>query len=618
MNTIDILPLPITFLQRHTIAKNAWRSVVPEKPFPGLRSHREIDTNGPFKVLEICSGENSFYKSLSWCIFETEEYASLIQNAVLKHAKENTFTLRKIFLKEKSYFDKSDNIYESLRLAVKSNQMATILDVYTACHFFQIGILLIDSSDPNNIRHVTPNQVDSRKRGDLKKAILLSYSPNGGQNTYDFAPVISYTRDRSTVEKDKNDESEEHNTSSTQTDLSLSLTPEELGANVILLDRSNQSYVAIPYVIAKTYSEDLSEFVGEMLTTSMSAFTLQRLKAYLFGPSQILDSLLDADLYEFAMRWSIGSLAKTIEAIAMKSNLSAAVSFINGITLNGICPLFNHIKTLVYRAPVEELKAVVFNSKTKFHVELDDFRKEMIGIKQNAKPLPIWYDLTHVVVYIDEHTGARYFNGESWCPLFVSKSIAKILPYLKDNKFCILGDTLLFLKDSHTLGCFKLIDNLNGQITYSDIPPGVDNPRIASTADKTTAVLLSNETDRLISEVVKMTDEFHSVSPWRKIETDQYHFKFCEQDCIVYNIEKHQLVMLSEKTKDSSSIAVVGTDRMTSELQVYLYNIVDTNRFSWSKSSHPFKQILIPRDQGCLDGGKYLVIQSQSVVKKTI
>jgi hypothetical protein len=604
----DVLPLPITYLQRHKLATLVWETALPGKPFPGLKTHLEVAHDGPFRVKLLDSNQHSFYKSLSWYIFATEDNFNLVHNAIVKHARDNTSTLNKIFLKERPYDDESKNVFDYLRNSARTNRNASLIDVYTAAHFLKFGIALFDSKEHTQIKVIGPECVEKHTdKSDHLFAILLSWSSSGDKNTFHFEPIRSYTRSKhSTSDEDDEPEIKTPVIKSTQTEFVLCLTKEELNSNVVLADTCNNSYVTIPYVIAKTYSDNLAEFVGEILETGMSATTLQKLKAYMIGPTKYLSTDLNAGLYEFARRWKIQSLVNEIDNLVYRSSLNNVINFANDISLSDSSQFYRYIETLVYRSKIHDLKRIHINSKSEYHIKLNSFLDRMIIAKENSKPLASWYKLPHVLVCIDTESRyfGQYFNGETWCSLFLSESIKRVLPFLLDNKYCVLNDTLYFIKDKHTLGEVQLINNHTGVVTYNDIPLGVSNPRIAITSDKTTMLLISNETDRKVAEVLKISDSPTSISPWRTIPPEQYTFTFVEQGCILYEIENYKLSLKTDAVRQTQALVTVHCSAKSTE--IYHYEITDCQIFAERRATNNLHRVQIPKQKN--ETSKFFIV----------
>lgn len=605
----DILPMPITYLQRHILAKSIWEIASPNTPFPGLSKHIDIPYEGSFETLHLQSNQNSFYKSLAWVIFASEEYEHLVRLAVMRHAKENTFALREMYLQERSFHDETDNVYEHLRTSIRNNTGSSVIALYTAAHVLKTPIYVFDKDKTEHPTEYSPKRVNRNIDYDTSYGILLCAEPDGGSNTFTFRPVTSYSR--SSDLSDVYDNNSQFSDDTTDEELT-SLAQENVSENVVLLDNSGKNSISIPYITVKLFSELLAEFCGSALDTNLSDNALQRLKAYMVNSDNGWCLKLDSELYEFSRKWLISSIENEINSIVLHSSLSEIVTFANEVALFESMPLYDHLKQQIHQSRLNELKRVHVQTKSECHNKLSEYLAKQIISKEHSLPLARFYNAPHVVVCVDEKERCfgQYFNGELWCTLYIPDTVKEVLPYIESNKFCAMNDKLFFIKDQCTIGEVQLLNNHNGEITYHKLNECVPNIRIATTTDPNTILLLSNETDRKISEIKVVSETSTSISPWRSIKAENFKFKFLEKDCIYYAIEDYRLALKTDNAVDLQSIiTTVVNDR--SEAIVYHYEICSNNDFHEQQTTSGYKRVLIPgkTKNNC----KYIVLPSQVI-----
>ena len=605
----DILPMPITYLQRHILAKCIWEVATPNTAFPGLSKHIDIPYDGSFETLSLQSNQNSFYKSLAWVIFASEEYEHLVRLAVMRHAKENTFALRDMYLQEKSFHEESDNVYEHMRTAIKNNEGSSVIALYTVAHLLKTPIYVFDRDNTEHPTEYSPKRVNRNIDYDTSYGILLCAEPDGASNTFTFRPVTSYNRnnDLSDVYENRSQFSDD-----TTDDELTSISQENVSENVVLLDNSGKNSISIPYITVKLFSELLAEFCGSALETNLSDNGLQRLKAYMFNSDKSQCLKLDSELYEFARKWLISSIENEINCAVLHSSLSEVVTFANEVTLFETMPLYDHLKRQIYQSKLNELKRVHIKTKSECHSKLSEYLAKLIISKEHSLPLAGFYNVPHVVVCLDEKERCfgQYFNGEIWCTVYIPDTIKEILPYMESNRFCVMNDKLFFIKDQCTIGEVQLLNNHNGEITYTKLNECVPNLRIATTTDPNTILLLSNETDRKISEVKLVSETSTSISPWRSIKAENFKFKFLEKDCICYAIEDYRLALKTDNAVDLQGIiTTVVNDR--SEAIVYHYEICSNNDFQEQQATSGYKRVLTPGKMN--NNCKYLLLPAQVI-----
>ena len=601
----DILPMPITYLQRHITAKMLWEIAAPNKHFPGLNKHIDIPYDGSFETLSLQSNKNSFYKSLSWVIFATEDFEHLVRFAIMTHAKTNTFALREMYLAERSFHDKEDNVYEYLRTVFKKNHGgASAIELYTAAHLLQIPIYVFNKDNIEDITEYSPKRINKDIDFDSLYGILLCAEPDGGHKTFIFRPVTSYRRSN-----ELSDVFEEHSLCSDDSadEDSNGISEEDVSKSVVLLSNSGKSSISIPYITVKIFSESLAEFCGMALDTDVSAECLYQLKTYMTKSAHNTCLTLDAELYEFARKWNITSIVNEIDTIVLHSKLSDVVAFANEVTLFENMSLYDHLEQLIYQSSLDSLKNVHVHTKSECHKNLSNYIAKLIISREYSLPLVSWYNEPHVLVCLDEKAKCfgQYFNGERWCTIYIPEKVKEILPYIEDNKFCVINDKLFFIKDECTIGEIQLLNCYNCEITYTKLNECVTNPRIATSTDPETMLLLSNETDRKISEVKVLAGTPTYASPWRSINTENFKFKFLEKNCILYTIEDHQLALKTDSADGVEGVITIAKNDL-SEVTVYHYDISSNKVYQNQHKQSGFKHILVPGQTN--NSSKFLVI----------
>ena len=589
----DILPMPITYLQRHIIAKSLWGIASPNTPYPGLNKHIDIPYEDSFKTLSLQSTQNSLYKSLAWVIFASEEYEHLVRVAVMTHAKENTFALREMYLQEKTFHDEADNVYEYLKSAFRKNQGSTAIELYTVANLFKTPLYVFDENDTEHPIEYSPRRINRNIEYDSSYGIMLCAKPDGGQKTFTFRPVTSYSR--------SNDFSDIYETHSplgmdSTDDEFTSLSQECASECIVLHDSSGKSSISIPYITVKLFSGLLAEFCGSALETNLSANGLHRLKDFMTDTDKNLSLKLDSELYEFARKWGISSIEDEINSTVLSSSLNDVIAFANEVTLFESMPLYDNLKRLLYESRLSDLKHVHVQTQSECHNKLSEYLAKLIISKEHSLPLSRFYNEPHVVFCFDEKERCfgQYFNGENWCTVFIPDSIKEILPYIESNKYCVIKDKLFFIKDQCTIGEVQLLNCHKGDVTYTKMNECVSNPRIATTSDPNTILLLSNETDRKISEIKVISESSTTISPWRSINLENFKYKFLDKNCISYTIEDYRLALKTDNTIDQHGIiTTVANDR--SEAIVYYYEISSNNALQELPTVPGCKHILVPR-----------------------
>lgn len=553
----ELLPMPIFFTERCNLAKKVWDTVFVESKCPEPETCLRIDNRGEFKTLPLTSNEDSFYKSLSLYTFGVEDFSYLMRKAVLKHARCNNDILTQIFGQCKEFSELNCSVYDALKESDRTGEQASYIDVHVAAHLLHIPIVVIRETRWSSLEPVTFTP-DGKCCEQVTNAILLATrASHNDEGTLIFSPVVSYRRDMFM----------DTETSSFFKDIDETLSPRADGNYcVILLNKQKTDYVKIPYTVVIGYSAKLAQFCGNVLETKVSIETLNRVKAYMLNPSRPFGEKLDYELYQFAKNWNIWIILDRIDEYLQESSVSEVIGFLNHNSLNRNSRLYDYVMKSMYNARFDELKGLRVQPVSETHRHLDDYLSKLVVCKENCQRSWLNYTLPEIVLNFDTVSSClvKYYTGEKWCSLFVPDSIETVIPYLKDNKFCMLGDMLYFIKDSRTLGEVKLINNYKGTISYTRIPAGVSNPRITTTCHKNVLLLLSTETDRMISEVRRRTDEvgYEStvISPWRTIEVEKYDFTFVDKSCILYSIENYRCALKSDTANDENILFGVETD----------------------------------------------------------
>ncbi len=184
---------------------------------------------------------------------------------------------------------------------------------------------------------------------------------------------------------------------------------------------------------------------------------------------------------------------------------------------------------------------------------MNEYLTTLADCKDNARPLAASYTAPHVVACMEsDYARFRYFNGIEWHSVYMPPAIKSVIPHLRDsNRYCVAGDTLVFLRDHETVGCVKLLSDFDVRVSYADVPKGVFRPRISATNDPETVLLMSDEIDRMISKVKIASDGQLEVSPWTTVNSDKYRFQFLDNAGIVYTIDGYRCALSTDGTSCS-------------------------------------------------------------------
>ena len=588
----DVLPIPISYLQRNELGKEFWEFVNPNLPYSGLKDMLDVCSYGPFETKVLKSKEDSFYKALSFYVFGTNEYTDLIHRAILKHAKMNIGLFNDVFLKEEPT-NLSANVYEYLKSRVGSGKQASYLDVHVASDLLKTPIFLISPDDP------WTGLVSSFVVGQDEKvmnAILLTAEPTEDHSGFYFAPIISYQRSQSMaavmVEYDTDDSADE-----------TSIQPRKY--SIVLLDVEKQERLVVAYATAKKESENLAEFCDEVLETNLSSKALYRLGFFFKTETHRLKMQLDHELFQFAQFWQISSLIDEIQALWHDSSLKDLMVFANHLSFTEYSKLYDCLKSKMYRASFDELKRLRIRPVTTAHRQLNEFLSYLLVCKETSQSISLRYKPPHIIINLDNKSPyfASYYNGSHWCSLNLPDSVKESLPYLQNNTFSVSEGKLVFIKDKHTLGTISLFNNYKNEISYSRIPDGVAKPRLAATTDSKIILLMSDETNRMISVV--QVNEVTDINPWQKIDASEHNFTFLGKVGIFYNIGKHKCILKAATNPNQNAIMSIWEDGQTTK--VYNYDVGNTDQIQHSPQ---FTTIPIPAKQT----GQYIAVSTQTLM----
>ncbi|MES9880103.1 MAG: hypothetical protein ABW185_04400 [Sedimenticola sp.] len=568
------IPYPIEYYDRLEIARELHVMVNGNTPSNLHHMSMLVRDYGPLESMQLRRNDDSFYRSLSMWLFGNEDEHTLIHKAALKHVKSN-----------RAYFDKiyDDNqrpgpsdVYEHMRWAAKSGQQASNVDVHAVANLTGTAIYLF-GTDTDTPRAFLP---ENRKHSN--RAIFLAAKPTGDGYTFQFSPVIAYERRGS--RKQRKDGGE----------------PIDNTKAVTFVAKDEESTVVVPYDVAKEVSQNTAEFCGEAIQTDMNLQTLCRLKSFFVEGA--LD-MLDHDLYRFARRWSISSLSKRMEDLLEHAALTDVVNFANHTALCQDEAIYEILKRRLYHAPVAEMKNSRLQPRSKTHTDLNEYLSTLADCRDNSRPLISSYTAPHVVVCLEsDYAYLEYFNGIKWHSVYMPPAIRSVIPHLRrdSNRYCVARDRLIFVKDRETLGCVTLLGNFDARVSYADVPKGVSNPRIASTDDPDTVLLMSEEIDRMISKVTIKRDGQLDVSPWISVKSENYRFQFLDNAGIVYTIDGYRCAL----STDGTSCSKFG---VSPEGSVYRYDMCSEHEIS-APSPPTTTTIRIPKRHS----GTYVLVARNS------
>lgn len=578
MEHCRVLPLPTTYLQRTRFGEIMYQFVYPKRKFKNIDGFYEVDVNGTFATESLHSLNDTLYRSLSLIVFGTEEHYQDLHKAVDMNNNDKVsdkFQAAQLENELQNIVSKYNNSKNCQHIP----RQAPITDVFMVAHLFQIPIILFIESDEIILKVVLP---DGTKNDDCsfykhEHAIHLALETTCRIGSIIFKPVKSFQRVKTLNDsKDGVINVYESNTmiSNEQNEQQVS---KSLNArySVILMEKRGLKCISIPFVKVRDISPNLAESCGSILETKLSFSCLELLKRYFLNPKEIQQIKLDSTLYEFARRWSIDDIAEQMERLAEESSLTHILEFIGNIQLNSNSLLFRILCNSLYWATLDELKITRIPLTSKAHSLVNEFLTELIIGREDMQRILPRYKLPHILLCLDTNAECfgKYYNGAYWCNIYVSSSLKEIIPYLKSNKYCVQGDRLFFIKDSNTLGEVKLLNDYEGQIQYSPIPPGVDDIRISTTTKQDTILLLSNESDRKIAEVQKSPEGETTISSWKTIDLENYSFTFLEDIGIIYHIDQYRLALKTETKNDLKDVIASLESNQPDGVDVFYYEL---------------------------------------------
>lgn len=614
-----VLPLPTTYLQRTRFGEIMYKIAFPNRSFKNIDDYYRVNLDGPFVAEPLKSLNDSFYRSLSVIIFGTEKHTHVLHKAAVLHAEKHVAELSEMFRNERFEHEPAKDVSEYMhsKFGQYIALQASFIDVFVVAHMFQIPIVLFDQSDVTTPKVFLPDGTKSDDCSFYKyqNAIHLAMDTTCGTGSILFEPVKSFQRVITFSD------SEEEATDYLETDQMIPdeqvkhelCQSEDMRYSVVLRDRRGLKFISIPFVKVRELSPTLAEFCGVILETNLSFDCLQRLKRHFLSPQSNVQMKLDPDLFEFARRWSINAVAEQIESLVQKCSLTKQIDFVSKIYLRNNSSLHHLLRRSLYWASLDDLKIVRIPSTSNAHKLLNEYVNALIIGREDMHPIFPRYKSPHVIVCLDENTESfgKYYNGKYWCTLFVPQSLKEIIPYLKDNKYCVKGDRVFFVKDSNTLGEVRILNSCEGRIRYTNIPPGVDDPRISTDATQDTILLLSNETERKIAEVRKSPEGDTTITSWRTVSVENYSFTFLGKVGIIYTIEHHQLALKTARSQDLKGVIAAVEPSDHKDTRVYFYEI-SSGTWSDEQRKEELHQVIKIPTRG---DGVYLALPRRVVIE---
>lgn len=559
----DGISSTIQYRHKTDIVKRIWHLVFPESAPPLPKKQLRVIDDGPFKVLNLSSHCDTFYKSLSLVIFGDEDSAALIKKAILLHAIKNESSLNEMFQNMKPNDCQARSLPDYLRAKFRTQEEASYVEIYVATHLFKTTIILIieeDVSSPFLYNIDTPKTCP-------EYAVLLAIQPTPVGKGFYYNPIISYMRKQPSESETESSSLEIECTSSSddglQTDYAVTLNAHNM-----------ESSVSISFSHIKNFSTYLAEFCGQTVETNLTYVSLRKLQYFVSGQEVKIENYIDPKLYEFAKLWVITELTKRIEKELSKASTKQVTDFANHINLLRNTSLYELIEKKIYESDVKDLKYIRIMPRSDEHKELNDMLTKVICCKNGFNQISPVYTAHHVVISIDPNNVcmAKYFNGEEWQSTFLPKVTEKVIPYLKENKYCIAKQKLFFIKDNRTLGTLQLFNEFKPSVSCTPIPEGSTIVRVAATSDPNVVLLMSDEAQRMICTVQEMPDGTIKISDWIHLEPERYGLKFIGQDAIIYSIGNLKCVLQTGNTRDV--LFGVSTDEL-----IYCYNFGKSNSF---------------------------------------
>ena len=547
---------PVSFLQRYHLAKTIIKQAGSKEHFTGLHDFIEIESGHEFTTFSLGTSDDSFYKSLSVIIFADELHARLIRNAVLQYAKKNEHCFHNMLREEAPLDEHYDGVFDFLRKSW--NKQASYIDVYVAADMLKTTIFLFEDDNslaPHPFRPIS-------QHNDSNTGILMAVEPTGDGRTFQFCPVISYTR-----------QIDVFSTFDRLNDLDI-FDPEcdnDIKYHITFLASDNVNSVGIPYNVLDRFSHNLSEFIGDVLETSLSIECLRRLKAFILSSGTYPKIGLDHEMYEFAKKWNLQILIDEINSVIGQRSLEDVVDFVNHVSLGKDSELFYLMRRRLYQAKVHELKSVRFNGDSEAHQCLGECHSRLFECKRHSKPLTTDYDLPHVVLCFNEKdVSAKYFNGDQWCSLFVPEPVQSLIQFIEPNRCCILDDILYMLTKGNRLVEMQILNAIDAVPFTRSISKQIKDPRLNVCSDNCTVMAISDETSKMVCEIMRTEDDKTLVSDWRQVEAGKFRFRFLGEDGMVYNVgDKMCCISSSDKNLVGCYQDKCYVYRLTENEQIY-------------------------------------------------
>ena len=522
---------PVSFLQRYHLAKTIIKQAGSSEHFTGLHDFLEIESGPEFMTFSLGTSDDSFYKSLSIIIFADELHARLIRTAVLQYAKRNEHYFHNMFREEAPMDEHYDGVFDFLRKSW--NRQASYVEVYVAADMLKTTIFLFENDNclvPHPFRPLS-------QQHDSNTGILIAVDPTGDGRTFRFSPVISYTR-----------QTDAFSTFDRLNDLDI-FDPDcenDFKYHITFLASDTVNSVSIPYVILDRFSHNLSEFIGEVLETSLSIDCLRRLKTFILSSGAYPKIGLDHEMYEFAKKWNLQILIDDVNSVIGQRSLEDVVDFINQVSLGLDSELFQLMRRRLYQAKLHELKSIRFNGNSEAHQCLGECLTRLFECKRHSKPLVKYYDLPHVVLCFNEMDPyPKYFNGEQWCPLFVPEQVRSLIQFIEPNRCCILDDVMYLLTKGNRLVEMKILNAIDAVPFTRSMSKQIKDPRLNVCSDNSTILAISDETSKMVCEILRSEDDKTLISDWRRVEADKFRFRFLGEDGIIYNVGNKMCCMTS-------------------------------------------------------------------------
>ena len=603
------IPEPIRIVIRHAIYERILNKLpITTKPDFPESLNIQTSASAEFKTLPLSSKGNSFFASLAWYIFKDERYASLINDALISHAKAFPLVSRNICSKHNLCLDTS--ILDYLQKASRSrHQQASYIEVYLAAHFFECQIVLIDpanSTEDYLVFKPTDVEPNSCIEFENDRGIILATESaqrlNETTKTFNFRPIISYDR-ISLLPKFRG----------LQRQIGpMMLYPamdlNDLKYHVILADKETKHFVAIPYTVVSECSPKLAEFHGKVIDTNLSVDSLRYVEKYMHNRSTFLTKKLNHEVYEFARQWCIRDLEEQIMNYAMQLPLCDVWKFVDNITIFDNMPLLERVREMMYNASCFELCHYLFTNKSKIHKRLMSYSWSIMASKKQLPSLTEEYSLPYVLLCLNSKS-VQYFNGDNWFTYFLPNSVKEIVKYLNYNQYAVVNDKLYFIKENCFLGEVKLINDYKGTLKYTRINNGkVVQPKLAKDGNK--LIMLSQESDRICE--INLGEET-TIMPWRNIDSRNTDFSFLDPNCCLYRIEGYNVLInyaSPEEWKEKPSV-VESNYLDSTTLEHYRYSVSGVNNGFDVEKNNTLNTIKIDRTQMHCDECRFVLISSE-------